>query len=142
MTTTAISPSCPWNESTVTTSVSGESCVLGLLPLPVDQLDVGLVRPEFQVASTFAKATKAASRPPQSPSLSPSEPATGPLGRTPTGGRNWEAFSVDPYVVGVAMAETISGILDGGSIACAKHYIGNEEEHHLPSIRRNKRLEK
>ncbi|KAJ3469417.1 hypothetical protein MRS44_003482 [Fusarium solani] len=57
-------------------------------------------------------------------------PATGPLGRTPTGGRNWEGFSVDPYVAGVAMAETVSGIQDGGTIACAKHYIGNEQEHH------------
>ncbi|KAF5007104.1 hypothetical protein FDECE_6535 [Fusarium decemcellulare] len=56
-------------------------------------------------------------------------PASGPMGRTPTGGRNWEGFSVDPYMAGAAMAKTISGIQDGGTIACAKHYVGNEQEH-------------
>lgn len=27
------------------------------------------------------------------------------------------------------MAQTIRGIQDAGTIACAKHYIGNEQEH-------------
>lgn len=27
------------------------------------------------------------------------------------------------------MAQTIEGIQDAGVIACAKHYIGNEQEH-------------
>jgi hypothetical protein len=27
------------------------------------------------------------------------------------------------------MAETIKGIQDAGTIACAKHFIGNEQEH-------------
>ncbi|KAF4983088.1 hypothetical protein FZEAL_1417 [Fusarium zealandicum] len=57
-------------------------------------------------------------------------PAIGPLGRTPTGGRNWEGFMVDPYVAGEAMFASVSGIQDAGTIACAKHYIGNEQEHH------------
>ncbi|KAF4999497.1 hypothetical protein FGRMN_2426 [Fusarium graminum] len=56
-------------------------------------------------------------------------PATGPLGRVAAGGRNWEGFSVDPYMAGHAMAETVKGIQDGGTVACAKHYIGNEQEH-------------
>ncbi|KAJ5152916.1 beta-glucosidase A [Penicillium canariense] len=56
-------------------------------------------------------------------------PVAGPLGRTPEGGRNWEGFSPDPVLTGVAMAETIKGIQDTGVIACAKHYIGNEQEH-------------
>ncbi|KAH8815729.1 beta-glucosidase 1 precursor [Xylogone sp. PMI_703] len=56
-------------------------------------------------------------------------PVAGPLGRAPEGGRNWEGFSPDPYLTGVAIAETIKGIQDAGVIACAKHFIGNEQEH-------------
>ncbi|EEA28836.1 hypothetical protein TMatcc_002812 [Talaromyces marneffei ATCC 18224] len=56
-------------------------------------------------------------------------PVSGPLGRTPEGGRNWEGFSPDPMNTGVMMAETIKGIQDAGVIACAKHYILNEQEH-------------
>ncbi|GKT47596.1 putative beta-glucosidase btgE [Colletotrichum spaethianum] len=55
-------------------------------------------------------------------------PVAGPLGRAPTGGRNWEGFSVDPYLTGVAMAESVKGIQQH-AIACAKHFIGNEQEH-------------
>lgn len=54
-------------------------------------------------------------------------PASGPIGRTPTGGRNWEGFTVDPYMAGVAMAETIQGIQKAGVIATAKHWVGNEQ---------------
>ncbi|KAI1486125.1 glycoside hydrolase family 3 protein [Biscogniauxia mediterranea] len=56
-------------------------------------------------------------------------PVAGPLGRAPAGGRLWEGFSPDPYLTGVGMAETIKGIQDAGVIACAKHYILNEQEH-------------
>ncbi|KAI1098251.1 glycoside hydrolase family 3 protein [Jackrogersella minutella] len=56
-------------------------------------------------------------------------PVAGPIGRAPAGGRNWEGFSPDPYLTGVAIAESIKGIQDAGVIACAKHYIGNEQEH-------------
>ncbi|KAK1831265.1 putative glycoside hydrolase [Podospora conica] len=55
-------------------------------------------------------------------------PAAGPLGRVPQGGRNWEGFSPDPYLTGVGMAETIQGIQSRGVIACAKHWILNEQE--------------
>lgn len=56
-------------------------------------------------------------------------PVAGPLGRSPEGGRNWEGFSPDPYLTGISIAETVKGIQDAGVIACAKHYIGNEQEH-------------
>ncbi|TDZ24110.1 putative beta-glucosidase A [Colletotrichum orbiculare MAFF 240422] len=56
-------------------------------------------------------------------------PVAGPIGRAPAGGRNWEGFSVDPYLTGVFMAESVHGIQDAGAIACAKHLIGNEQEH-------------
>lgn len=56
-------------------------------------------------------------------------PVAGPLGRSPDGGRNWEGFSPDPVLTGAMMAETIKGMQDAGVIACAKHFIGNEQEH-------------
>ncbi|KAJ5795455.1 CAZyme family GH3 [Penicillium psychrosexuale] len=56
-------------------------------------------------------------------------PVAGPLGKNPDGGRNWEGFSPDPVLTGVMMAETIKGMQDAGIIACAKHFIGNEQEH-------------
>ncbi|KAK8015842.1 glycoside hydrolase family 3 protein [Apiospora marii] len=56
-------------------------------------------------------------------------PAAGPLGRHPEGGRNWEGFSPDPWLSGIGLAETIKGIQDTGVIACAKHFIVNEQEH-------------
>jgi beta-glucosidase len=54
-------------------------------------------------------------------------PVAGPIGRAPEGGRNWEGFSPDPYLTGKALAEVSVGIQEGGTIACAKHYIGNEQ---------------
>ena len=56
-------------------------------------------------------------------------PVAGPLGRAPESGRNWEGFSPDPALTGVMMAQTIQGIQRAGVIACAKHYIVNEQEH-------------
>ncbi|KAG9234413.1 putative beta-glucosidase L [Amylocarpus encephaloides] len=55
-------------------------------------------------------------------------PVSGPLGKNPRGGRNWEGFSNDPYLAGIAMAETIKGMQSAGVQANAKHYIGNEQE--------------
>lgn len=46
------------------------------------------------------------------------------------GGRNWEGFSPDPYLTGVAAANTIEAIQSIGVQACIKHYIGNEQELH------------
>lgn len=37
--------------------------------------------------------------------------------------------SPDPALTGIMMARTIEGIQDAGVIACAKHYIANEQEH-------------
>jgi len=56
-------------------------------------------------------------------------PVIGPLGRNPKGGRNWEGFSPDPVLSGIAVAETIKGIQAAGVVACTKHYIMNEQEH-------------
>jgi beta-glucosidase len=64
-------------------------------------------------------------------------PVAGPIGRVPAGGRNWEGFSPDPVLTGVAMAETIKGIQDAGVIACAKHYLLNEQEHYREQLSSN-----
>ncbi|EPE27396.1 (Trans)glycosidase [Glarea lozoyensis ATCC 20868] len=57
-------------------------------------------------------------------------PSAGPLGRHPLGGRNWEGFSPDPYLTGVAMDRTIRGIQDAGVQSVSKHFIANEQENH------------
>jgi beta-glucosidase len=41
-------------------------------------------------------------------------PVAGPLGRSARGGRNWEGFSPDPYLTGVAFSQTIEGIQSQG----------------------------
>ncbi|CEJ82086.1 Putative Cel3b-like protein [[Torrubiella] hemipterigena] len=70
-------------------------------------------------------------------------PASGPLGRFAMGGRNTEGFGSDPYLQGQALSNTVQGIQGAGTIACAKHYIGNEQEHFrqpengLPSLSSN-----
>ncbi|KAM0438471.1 hypothetical protein ACHAPT_001220 [Fusarium lateritium] len=55
-------------------------------------------------------------------------PSAGPLGRNPLGGRNWESFSPDPYLSGVAMELTIRGIQSNQVQTCSKHIAGNEQE--------------
>ncbi|KAL2812747.1 glycoside hydrolase superfamily [Aspergillus granulosus] len=61
-------------------------------------------------------------------------PALGALGKIPSAGRNWEGFSSDPYLMGIATAETIHGMQGSGVQACAKHYILNEQEHNRETI--------
>jgi beta-glucosidase len=55
-------------------------------------------------------------------------PVAGPLGRSGFGGRNWEGLSPDPYLTGDLFTSTILGIQEAGVQACAKHFIGNEQE--------------
>jgi len=44
----------------------------------------------------------------------------GPLGRITLGGRNWESYSVDPYLSGILGAQSVKGAQDGGVISCTK----------------------
>ncbi|CAO3580615.1 unnamed protein product [Absidia cylindrospora] len=48
--------------------------------------------------------------------------------RSPEGGRGWESFGEDPFLQGVAAAETITGVQSQGVISTAKHYILNDQE--------------
>lgn len=56
-------------------------------------------------------------------------PCTGPMGRMPGGGRNWEGFGPDPYLQGIGGYETVKGIQDEGVMATIKHFVANEQEH-------------
>jgi beta-glucosidase len=56
-------------------------------------------------------------------------PCVGPLGRMPAGGRNWEGFGADPFLQGIAGAETVRGIQSEGIMATIKHFVANEQEH-------------
>ena len=51
------------------------------------------------------------------------------ISQSPEGGRNWEGFSPDPYLTGKLFADSIRGIQSTGVQACAKHFVGNEQEH-------------
>ncbi|KAI1320321.1 glycoside hydrolase family 3 protein [Xylariaceae sp. FL0255] len=56
-------------------------------------------------------------------------PCIGPIGRMPAGGRNWEGFGSDPYLAGIAAAQSIRGMQDAGVMATIKHLVANEQEH-------------
>ncbi|KAF8607864.1 glycoside hydrolase family 3 protein [Ceratobasidium sp. AG-I] len=50
--------------------------------------------------------------------------------RSPKAGRAWESFGPDPYLNGEGAYETITGVQNAGVAACAKHLIGNNQEHY------------
>ncbi|KAK4167973.1 family 3 putative glycoside hydrolase [Cladorrhinum sp. PSN259] len=55
-------------------------------------------------------------------------PVVGPMGRVVLGGRNWEGFSVDPYLAGVLVKETVKAVQGVGVITSTKHFVANEQE--------------
>ncbi|KAH6697136.1 beta-glucosidase [Plectosphaerella plurivora] len=64
-------------------------------------------------------------------------PQVGPMGRIVRGGRNWESFSVDPYLTGALVRETVEGVQGVGVMTSTKHFIGNEQEtHRRPTLPR------
>ncbi len=50
------------------------------------------------------------------------------LHRSAFGGRNYEYYSEDPYLSGVACAATVKGALNGGVYTYIKHFIGYDQE--------------
>lgn len=47
-------------------------------------------------------------------------PVVGPLGRIAVSGRNWEGFSVDPYLSGQLVYETVDGVQSQGVVTSVK----------------------
>ncbi|GJN76302.1 hypothetical protein PLICBS_010414 [Purpureocillium lilacinum] len=61
-------------------------------------------------------------------------PVVGPAWRVVRGGRNWEGFSVDPYLSGSLVYKSVLGIQEQGVQTSVKHYIANEQEtYRMPS---------
>ena len=48
--------------------------------------------------------------------------------RSPLGGRIWESYGDDPFLSGECATHIIKGIQSNGVIACAKHFVGNDQE--------------
>ena len=48
--------------------------------------------------------------------------------RSPLGGRLWESYGDDPFLSGECATNIIKGIQSNGVIACAKHFVGNDQE--------------
>lgn len=47
-------------------------------------------------------------------------PVIGPAGRVVVGGRNWEGFSIDPYLSGSLVYQTVSAVQGAGVITSTK----------------------
>jgi beta-glucosidase len=62
-------------------------------------------------------------------------PVVGPLGRVAEGGRNWEGFSPDPVLSGIAVAQTVQGIQAAGVVACMTRLIIYVSLHPADSFR-------
>lgn len=55
-------------------------------------------------------------------------PVASPLGRDPYGGRLPEGYSPDPYLSGILMGKSVSGMNSAGVVTTGRHYLLNEQE--------------
>ena len=56
------------------------------------------------------------------------------LHRTPTGGRNFECMSEDPYLTSRIAVAYVRGVQSEGVASCIKHFVGNDTEFERMSI--------
>jgi len=50
------------------------------------------------------------------------------IARVPVGGRNFESFGEDPHLSSVMVVQSVKGIQSEGVMACAKHWVDNNQE--------------
>ena len=56
------------------------------------------------------------------------------LHRTPVGGRNFEAFSEDPWLAATLAKAYVEGVQSEGAASCVKHFVGNDTEFERTTI--------
>lgn len=56
------------------------------------------------------------------------------ISRSPLGGRDFESYSEDPALSGIASTSVISGIQQENVLACIKHYVCNDQEDERKSV--------
>lgn len=59
------------------------------------------------------------------------------IARIPTGGRNFESFGEDPYLTSQMVAQSVTGIQSNHIMACAKHYVDNNQEFNRTTVSEN-----
>jgi len=59
------------------------------------------------------------------------------IARVPMGGRNFESYGEDPYLASQMVAVSVQGIQSQGILACAKHYVDNNQEHDRFTVSEN-----
>eukprot|EP01113_Clastostelium_recurvatum_P036459 TRINITY_DN51_c0_g1_i3.p1 TRINITY_DN51_c0_g1~~TRINITY_DN51_c0_g1_i3.p1 ORF type:complete len:594 (-),score=131.29 TRINITY_DN51_c0_g1_i3:146-1858(-) len=59
------------------------------------------------------------------------------IARVPQGGRNFESFGEDPYLAAQMAEASVRGIQGEKMIACAKHFVNNNQEYHRTTVSAN-----
>lgn len=56
------------------------------------------------------------------------------IARGPLGGRAFESYSEDPYLLGHMAAAVVNGIQSKNVVACLKHFVCNDQEHERRAV--------
>ena len=59
------------------------------------------------------------------------------IARVPFGGRNFESYGEDPFLTSTLVVSSVKGIQSQGIMACAKHFIDNNQEYHRTTVSEN-----
>jgi len=59
------------------------------------------------------------------------------IARIPVGGRNFESFGEDTYLTSAMVVPSVKGIQSEGIMACAKHFVNNNQEYNRTTVSAN-----
>jgi len=59
------------------------------------------------------------------------------IARVPVGGRNFESFGEDPFLTSAMVVPSVKGIQSEGVMACAKHFVNNNQEYNRTTVSAN-----